>query len=71
MAVAQFKPRPQVPPPPQPPDPLYDVMTAAEVARYLRCTEKHVRNLAIKGIIPGKRFGNFWRFSRKTITSLL
>ena len=44
-----------------------DVWTAEDVARYLRCTSRHVTNLARRGEIPGRRFGNIWRFRRQDI----
>ena len=44
-----------------------DVWTAEDVARYLRCTARHVTNLAKRGEIPGRRFGNIWRFRRQDV----
>ncbi len=44
-----------------------EVWTAADVAAYLRCTARHVVNLARRGEIPGKQFGTIWRFKRQDI----
>lgn len=48
-----------------------DIMTAAEVAEYLRMSHKNVCTQAEKGEIPGKKIGSMWRFSRKTITTMV
>jgi excisionase family DNA binding protein len=50
--------------------PLPDVMTAKEVAAYLRICHKSVINRARAGDIPGKRIGSQSRFSRKAIEGL-
>ncbi|QNI37488.1 helix-turn-helix domain-containing protein [Edaphobacter albus] len=46
---------------------LHDIMTAKEVAEYLRMSHKTVINRAIRGELPGKQIGSLWRFSRKSI----
>lgn len=48
-----------------------DIMTAQDVAEYLRMSHKSVINNAQKGNIPGKQIGSLWRFSRKQIEQLL
>ena len=42
-------------------------MNANEVARFLRFSSTHVRNLASAGVIPGARFGYEWRFRRSDV----
>jgi excisionase family DNA binding protein len=50
---------------------LPGVVTADEAAKYLRVSKATVLRLANRGIILGVRIGRQWRFSRKTIISLL
>jgi excisionase family DNA binding protein len=45
----------------------HDIMTAKEVAEYLRLSHMTVITWATKGQIPGKEIGSSWRFSRKVI----
>lgn len=47
--------------------PESDVLTLEEGAEYLRCHPKTLRKQAITGIIPGKRVGYRWRFSRRRL----
>lgn len=42
-------------------------MTAPEVAALLRLHVKTVYKLAETGVIPGKRIGRSWRFSRAAV----
>ena len=44
-----------------------EIWTAQDVATYLRCSARHVTNLAARGEIQGKRFGTLWRFRRQDI----
>jgi excisionase family DNA binding protein len=73
MGLAQYKTvpiRPTLPPDPPPAsDP--EIMTADEVAAYLRIHPRTVTDRARRGEIPGRRIGNLWRFSRKAITALI
>ncbi len=46
------------------PGPVTDVLLAPEVAVLLRLHAKTVYKLAEAGVIPGKRIGRSWRFSR-------
>jgi excisionase family DNA binding protein len=69
---------PQPIPSPAPPQrlkqielPAYEIMTVHEVAEYLRVTPRTVTNMANQGVIPGKQIGKLWRFSRKTILSMM
>jgi len=50
---------------------LPGVVTATEAAKYLRVSKATVLRLANRGLILGVRIGRQWRFSRKTILSLL
>ncbi len=54
-----------------PVDQLPGVVTANEAAKYLRVSKATILRLANKGLILGVRIGRQWRFSRKTILSLL
>jgi len=47
-----------------------EIMTAQEVARYLRLGLMTVYNLAKRGVIPGVKLGRCWRFYRKDIENL-
>ena len=47
-----------------------DIMTAKEVAEYLRLGLMTVYNLANAGVIPGIKLGRRWRFKRKDIEKL-
>lgn len=51
----------------KPKKPKGDVWTAQDVAAYLRCSDRHVTNLAKRGVIAGKQFGNIWRFRRQDV----
>ncbi len=44
-----------------------DVLIAAEVAALLRMCVKTVYRLAESGVIPGKRIGRSWRFTRTEV----
>ena len=54
-----------------PVDELPGVITADEAAKYLRVSKATLLRLAHKGFILGVRIGRQWRFSKKTILSLL
>jgi excisionase family DNA binding protein len=47
------------------------VMTAQEVAEYLKVTESFVTKKAKLGEIPGKKVGHLWRFQRAVIDAWL
>lgn len=42
-------------------------MTASEVAQLFGCCEKHIRDCANRGELPGFKVGRCWRFSRAKI----
>jgi excisionase family DNA binding protein len=48
-----------------------DIMTAQEVAEYLRIDQRTVTAHAMGGVIPGRQFGKLWRFSRRAILALV
>ena len=54
-----------------PSDPKPDIMTASEVAAYLRLSSKTVYVLARSGEIPCRIIGNNFRFSRRAIEAML
>jgi excisionase family DNA binding protein len=50
---------------------LPDVLTLAEAARYLRVTEKAVKQRALSGDIPGRQIGKEWRFLKAALDDWL
>ncbi len=50
---------------------MAELMTVAEVARYLRVTEKTVYRLLKKGDIPAAKVGRSWRFDKAVIDKWL
>jgi excisionase family DNA binding protein len=44
-----------------------NILTAHEVAAYLRLTETTVCKLAVSGELPGFKIGKSWRFDRDEI----
>ena len=47
------------------------VMTAKEVAGYLKINERTVYTLARRGEIPATKIGKQWRFSRSAIEQMI
>jgi len=43
------------------------ILTAREVAAYLKLTEKTVCSLAASGVLPGFKLGKAWRFDREEV----
>jgi excisionase family DNA binding protein len=48
-----------------------DVMTAQELAEFLRIPEDTVRRLAARFAIPGRQIEKEWRFSRRAVEDWL
>jgi excisionase family DNA binding protein len=48
-----------------------DVLTLAEVAQLLRVPVEQVRTRAERGDLPGRRFGEDWRFARAAVLAWL
>jgi excisionase family DNA binding protein len=48
-----------------------DVLTLEEVARLLKLRVDAVRSRAEQGEVPGRRFGNEWRFARMAVLAWL
>jgi excisionase family DNA binding protein len=48
-----------------------EVMTAREVAEFLRMPTSTVYELARKGVLPASRIGRTWRFLRPRLEQLL
>ncbi|HXG51730.1 MAG TPA: helix-turn-helix domain-containing protein [candidate division Zixibacteria bacterium] len=48
-----------------------DILTASQVAKLLQIHPRTVYKLVRQGVIPGRKFGGGWRFSRNDIVSLL
>ena len=46
-----------------------EILTIADVASYLRVTEKTLYGLAQRGDLPGFKVGGQWRFRRAAIDS--
>jgi len=47
------------------------VLTVQEVSQYLKLAKSTVYNLAREGILPGRKVGGTWRFSRKKLDEWL
>ena len=47
-----------------------EIMTARDVASYLKLKERTVNNLAMKGKLPAVKIGRQWRFRRSQIDAL-
>ena len=54
-----------------PPADLESLLTAAELAEYLRLNERTLLKLAGQGELPGVRLGNQWRFRRSVVDAWL
>lgn len=48
-----------------------EVIKASQVAALLQIHVKTVYRLAQKGVIPGKRIGRAWRFSKSSVLELV
>lgn len=48
-----------------------EVLTADEVARFLKLSKKTVLRLARDGTIPGNKVGRAWRFRRSQLLDIL
>ena len=50
---------------------LPEVVTTGEAAAYLRLSKPTVAKYATEGIIPGRKFGEQWRFRRDDLKKLM
>jgi excisionase family DNA binding protein len=48
-----------------------DILTAKELAEYLKLTEVTICKYATEGKIPGNKVGSRWRFEKEKIEALL
>ena len=48
-----------------------EIMTASEVAAFLKIHLKTVYKLMEKRVLPGNRIGRNWRFSRSEVVQLM
>jgi excisionase family DNA binding protein len=48
-----------------------DIMTAEDLANYLKLTPATVYRLAQSGQLPGAKIGRVWRFRKEAIDQLL
>lgn len=46
---------------------MREILTVREVADLLQVTEETVRRLANRRVLPGRRVGGAWRFSRPAL----
>ena len=44
-----------------------DILTPEEAAQYLKVSKSTIYRLAQKGILPGRKVGGSWRFSRRRL----
>src|SRR4051794_20340796 len=61
----------EVTPPPAPDPPGDPVLTLEEAAALLRLPVELVRGRAEQGDLPGRRFGDVWRFARTAVMDWL
>jgi excisionase family DNA binding protein len=47
------------------------ILTASQVAELLQVHLRTVYKLAHKGLIPGRKFGGGWRFSKEEIMKMI
>jgi excisionase family DNA binding protein len=50
---------------------MTELMTLEEVANYLRVTQKTIRRLLDRGVIPAMKVGRRWRFDKTSINTWL
>ena len=50
---------------------MANIITAKEVARYLKLTKSTIYKLASTGQLPGFKIGNSWRFDMNEILELI
>lgn len=48
-----------------------EIMTAREVAEYLRLSVQTVQKLARRGVLPGAKLEGRWRFPREAIEQVV
>ncbi|MFY0407943.1 helix-turn-helix domain-containing protein [Solicola sp. PLA-1-18] len=52
-------------------DALPEVLTPQQVALMINASTVQVRRWAAEGVIPGRRFGNRWRFSKSLLEQMI
>lgn len=50
---------------------MEQILTASQVAELLQVHLRTVYKLARRGLIPGRKFGGGWRFSREEILKMI
>ena len=50
---------------------MEQILTASQVAELLQVHLRTVYKLARKGLIPGRKFGGGWRFSKEEILKMI
>ena len=50
---------------------MEEILTAEQVATLLQIHVRTVYKLVRKGLIPGRKFGGGWRFSKATILQMV
>ncbi len=50
---------------------MAQIVTAKEVAEYLRLNQNTIINLAVKGELPGFKIGKSWRFDMDEIIAAI
>lgn len=50
---------------------MEQILTASQVADMLQVHLRTVYKLARKGLVPGRKFGGGWRFSREEIVRMI
>jgi hypothetical protein len=52
-------------------DLIPDIATRPQLCRYLQVSEKHLRNLEARGVIPSTRLGKLARYNVKAVVAAL
>jgi excisionase family DNA binding protein len=52
-------------------EPRQDILTPTEAAVLLRCHWRTVVRYAERGIVPGRKLGTMWRFSRERLVEFI
>jgi excisionase family DNA binding protein len=48
-----------------------DILTVDQAADFLQLTPPTIRQMAARGLLPGRRFGRMWRFSRRQLLEFI
>ena len=52
-------------------DKMGDILDVEQAAEFLRLTPPTVRQMASRNLLPGRRIGKLWRFSRRKLVEFI